>query len=90
MSAGQGTPPQSVPQLDVAGLQNLSGVVQTSMAAIQQLAAELDRVGNTNMSAADLIEIQYEMAEYTQAAQMLSATMKELQDTMKTVVQHIG
>jgi Type III secretion needle MxiH, YscF, SsaG, EprI, PscF, EscF len=92
MSAGPVNPQQSPHRLDIAGMQNVSQAVSTSMASIQQqLADEMSRIGGgSTMSAADMIKIQYDMSHYTMAAQTLSSIMKDISDTMKAVVQHIG
>jgi hypothetical protein len=92
MSAGQQIPQESVPKLDAVGLANVSAVVQASMTSVQQaLAAELDRVGQMPPSGvADMVQLQYEMANYTVAGQTLSAIMKDMSDTLKAVTQHIG
>ncbi len=92
MSAGQEIPQESVPKLDAVGLANVTAVVQASMTSVQQaLAAELDRVGQMQtLGVADMVQLQYEMADYTVAGQTLSAIMKEMSDTFKAVTQHIG
>ncbi|MDB5798396.1 MAG: hypothetical protein JWP36_2298 [Paucimonas sp.] len=42
------------------------------------------------MSVTDMIQLQYKMSIFTITAQTMSAIMKDLSDTMKSIVQKIG
>jgi hypothetical protein len=78
--------------IDQTSLASVEGVVVTSMTNSEAaLNAELTAVGNmTSLGVADMIQIQYDMANYTVAGQTLSAIMKDMSDTFKSVVQKIG
>ncbi|HSY28032.1 MAG TPA: EscF/YscF/HrpA family type III secretion system needle major subunit [Burkholderiaceae bacterium] len=78
--------------LDTVSLQSVDTFVSTAMSNSEsQLNLELQAVATmTSMGIADMIQIQYYMANYTIAGQTLSAIMKDMSDTFKSVVQKIG
>lgn len=78
--------------IDQTSLASVETVVVTSMTNTESvLNSELAAVGTmTSMGVADMIQIQYDMANYTVAGQTLSAIMKDMSDTFKSVVQKIG
>jgi hypothetical protein len=65
-------------------LSTVEGAVGDSLAASEQnLNSELAAEGSMgSMGVADMIKIQYDMANYTEAGQTLSAIMKDMSDTV--------
>jgi hypothetical protein len=56
--------------------------------ALSSMLASLP--GGSQMSVTDMINLQYQMSVFTITAQTMSAVMKDLSDTMKSIVQKIS
>ena len=76
---------------DKLDLSQVDSVVQAAMATSESaLSAELGAIKPTeNMNAEDMLQIQYDMANYTVAGQTLSGIMKDMSDTYKSVVEKL-
>jgi hypothetical protein len=79
---------------DLTAIPEGVAVVASAVASLNsmsaQLAATLAELGSQPVSAADMVALQTQMAQYTVAADAVSAILKEYSDTMKSVVQKIG
>ena len=65
-------------------------LTQQVATAEQQLQRMLTHLGDESpISVADMVALQRQMADYTIAGQTLSAIMKDMSDTFKSVVQKI-
>jgi hypothetical protein len=82
------TTPAPEPDLTLA---SVSEAADESMAAAEQtLNSELAAVGSDPPDVADMIQIQYDAANYTVAGQTVSAIMKDESETLKDVIDRIG
>jgi hypothetical protein len=86
------TTPASVPGVSAVSLDSVSEVVAAAAAANEAtLNKELAALGSLKgMGVADMIQVQYDRANYTMAGQTLAQVMKDAADTMKAVIQKIG
>ena len=71
---------------------NLSYIGETAKAGIADAEVTLKSAitsikSGTSMGIADMVDLQYKMSAYTVSANTFSALIKEVSDTMKTVVQ---
>jgi hypothetical protein len=86
------TTPASVPGGSPVSLDSVSEAVAAAAAANEAtLNKELAALGSLKgMGVADMIQAQYDRANYTMAGQKLAQVMKDAADTMKAVIQKIG
>ncbi|MDB5839535.1 MAG: Type secretion needle MxiH, YscF, SsaG, EprI, PscF, EscF [Herminiimonas sp.] len=73
-------------------LDELNVSVESGMTEAEvDLRATIDGVKTgTSISVPDMINLQFKMSQYTITASIFSSLMKELTDTMKSVVQKIS
>jgi hypothetical protein len=73
-------------------LSEIQGKVSSMMDAVEtDLSSMLASMsGGSQMSVTDMINLQYKMSVYTITAQTMSAIMKDITDTMKSIVQKIS
>ena len=86
------TTPASVPAVPAVSLDSVSEAVAAAAAANEAtLNKELTAAaGLKHMGVADMIQVQYDQANYTVTGQTLARVMKDMTDTMKAVIQKIG
>jgi hypothetical protein len=76
-------------QLTLGGLNTTIGsAMVASESTLGNLLLQISAM--TSMGVADMVQVQYAMANYTVAGQTMSAIMKDITDTFKSVVQKIG